>query len=129
MCTVSLGHLVGRGQQRFRDDEAEGFGSIDVDHEVELGRLLHREVGRFSTLENLRGIDGPDLPNGRDTIGGVTHQTSRGCEAPIRIDRRYLVARRQAYDLFGILQEEDVRAYDERAGAALDEGREGSIDV
>jgi hypothetical protein len=39
-----------------------------VDHEVELGRLLHREVGRFSALENLR-VEGPDLPNGRDTIG------------------------------------------------------------
>jgi hypothetical protein len=47
-----LNHLVSGRQQRFRDGEAEGFGSTDVDHEVELGRLLHLEVGRFSALDN-----------------------------------------------------------------------------
>src|SRR5215471_17953211 len=110
MCAVSLDNLVGGGQQRFRNGEAVGFGSTDVDHEVELGRLLHREVGRFSALENLRGIEGPNLPNGRDTIGGVTHQTSGSGEAPIRIYRRNLMARGQVCNLLGIPLEEDMRA-------------------
>src|SRR6516165_1521287 len=129
MLAASLNHLVGGSQQRFWDGEAEGLGRTQVYHEVELGRLLHREVGRFSALENLRGIEGPDLPNGRDTIGGVTHQTSGSGEAPIWIYRRNLMARGQVCNLLGIPLEEDMRAYDERAGAALVEGREGRIDV
>src|SRR6516225_8735630 len=94
-----LHQLVRRCQQRFRDGEAERLSRTQVDHEVELGRLLHREIGRVSAFENLRGIEGPDLPNGRHTIGSVTHQTSRGREAPIRIYRRNLMARGQGYNL------------------------------
>src|SRR5580692_10450847 len=44
---TSLDHLGGGGQQFFRDGEAEHLGSTQVDHEVELRRLLHPEVGRF----------------------------------------------------------------------------------
>src|SRR5271155_4529122 len=122
-------HLVSDGQQRLRAGEAERLGSTQVDHEVELGRLLHWEVGRFGAPENLRGIEGPDLPNGRDTIGGVTHQTSGNREASVRIDRRNPMACRQVYDFFAIPLEEDMRADDQRAGSALDKGREGRIDV
>ena len=35
-----LDHLIRPRQQRRRDREAEGLGGLEVDHEVELGRLL-----------------------------------------------------------------------------------------
>jgi hypothetical protein len=47
-----LDHLVGCGQQRFRDGEAERFGGFEIDQQLELDRLDDREVGRFLTFEN-----------------------------------------------------------------------------
>ena len=32
-----LDYLVGGGQQRFWDGEAEGFGGLEIDDELELG--------------------------------------------------------------------------------------------
>jgi hypothetical protein len=47
---TSLDHLIGRGKQRLRDGEAQRLGSTQIDHEIELARLLHREVSRFNAL-------------------------------------------------------------------------------
>jgi hypothetical protein len=38
----SFNHLVGAGQQRWWDSEAERLSSRQIDDEIELGRLLHR---------------------------------------------------------------------------------------
>ncbi len=48
-----LDHLVGAHQERFRYREAERLGRLEVDHELELGRLLDGQVGRSSALEDL----------------------------------------------------------------------------
>jgi hypothetical protein len=40
-----LDHLVGAAEQRRRNFQAEHLGSGQVDDEVELGRLLNRDVG------------------------------------------------------------------------------------
>jgi hypothetical protein len=37
-------HLVGAGEQRVRHGEAERFGGLEIDHQLELGRLLNGEV-------------------------------------------------------------------------------------
>jgi hypothetical protein len=39
---ASLDHLVGGGQQRFWDDEAECLSGLEIDQEFEFRRLDHR---------------------------------------------------------------------------------------
>jgi hypothetical protein len=57
-CEVSLlDNLVGGGQQRFRDGEADCFGGLEVDGEHELGRLHNRQVGGLCAVENFAGMD------------------------------------------------------------------------
>jgi hypothetical protein len=56
-------HVVGAGEQRGRHREAERLGGGQVDHEIELGRLLDRDIGRLGPAQNL-----VDIVGGADTM-------------------------------------------------------------
>jgi hypothetical protein len=40
-------HLVGNGEQVRRNGKAKCFGSLEVDDQFELGRLLNRQIRRL----------------------------------------------------------------------------------
>jgi hypothetical protein len=47
----SFGHLVRARLQCRRHGEAEGLGGLQIDVELDLRRLLHRQVGGFRAFE------------------------------------------------------------------------------
>jgi hypothetical protein len=57
---ASLDHFVGRGQQRRRDGEAEGFGGFQIDDQLETRRLFDRQIAGLCAFQDL--VDVADRP-------------------------------------------------------------------
>src|SRR5262249_46275547 len=55
--TQLFDHLVGAGENGGRDVEAERPGGLEIDHQLEFHRLLHRQVGGLLASKNSAGID------------------------------------------------------------------------
>jgi hypothetical protein len=55
---VSFDHLVGEREQSRRHLKAKRLGSLEVESELVLCRLLNREIGRFLAAKNAIDIGG-----------------------------------------------------------------------
>src|SRR5215204_5188995 len=88
---VSFDHLVGAGEERWRDREAEGFSGLEVDDELDFGGLHDRQLGRLLAFQNTPNIDA-DLPRELGEIAAVAHQAASGRERAKDKDRRQRVA-------------------------------------
>src|SRR5262245_27597523 len=53
-----LDHVVRAPEERRRKDETEHLGSLEIDHQLELGRLLDGQVAGLGALEDLVDIGG-----------------------------------------------------------------------
>ncbi len=54
---ASFDHLVGAGEQRRSNDEAERHRSLEIDYQLGPGDLLDRQVGGLLTRDNPAGVD------------------------------------------------------------------------
>ena len=50
-------HLVGKREQRRRNFEAERLGCLEIDHQLELGGAVDRQLGRLGAPEDTAGLD------------------------------------------------------------------------
>src|SRR5262249_23563614 len=93
----SFNHLVGAQQERLWNREAKRFGGREIDDEIELGRLLHRQVARLGPAQNLVDI----VAGAAKQVGNVWsvgNQTTRFDELPVAVHRRQSRAERQGVD-------------------------------
>jgi hypothetical protein len=56
-----LNHLVHLKQERRRNYEAKGLGGLEVDDQLELGRLFHEQVQRPGPFQDLLGEQGRNV--------------------------------------------------------------------
>ena len=50
-------HLVGAPRKGEWEGDAEGFGCLQIDQQLNFRDLLHRQIGRLVALEDASGID------------------------------------------------------------------------
>src|SRR5258705_941613 len=82
-----LDHLGGARQDRWRDGEAERLGGLEVDHQLERGRLHDWEVSGLGTFEDLPGVNADLTIDGREARPVADQAAGRG-EFTDFIDRR-----------------------------------------
>src|SRR5215831_16215332 len=63
----SLDHLIRSRQHVRRNRKADLLGGLQIDDELELRRLLHREISRLGAFQNLVHIRG----SAAEQVGGV----------------------------------------------------------
>src|SRR5205823_1798586 len=76
-----LDYLVGLRKQDRRHGKPERFRSYEVDDQLELGRSLDRQIGRFGPLEDLVGKAG-GAPKKVVQVRSVGHQAAGLDELP-----------------------------------------------
>src|SRR5213078_1651488 len=93
-----LDNLVGAYQQRMRHSEAERFGGLQVDDQLEGRRPLDRHLGGLLALEDLCRVSA-DQTKGRSETCSIADQAAGSSEFTPRIDRRNGMARCQRHEL------------------------------
>ena len=63
-----LDHLVGCGEQRLRNGQAERFCALKIDNQFILGRRLHRKIAWLFALKDAIDVSRCS-PKGLDPIG------------------------------------------------------------
>src|SRR5262249_30590830 len=77
--------FVGTAKQRWRHGEAECFGSLEVDDQLETGRRLDRKIGRLLAFED--AIDIPSRASVRvEIVRPVRHQAAISGFVTVSVD-------------------------------------------
>ena len=121
--------LLIRITQQFRwDFETECLCGFDIDDQLELGRLIDRQVCRLLALENARSLDAGAAIAIREAIS-IAHEAACTGHLPIDVNGRNRMACRERRDLFAPARQEGITSDDQRPDVILNNAREGGVDV
>ena len=83
-------HLVRLEEEGWRHGQTQGLRGFKVEHQLEPGGLLHGQVSRLGTFEDLVYKDRDTLltPTGVRLFWSVGHEPSRLGEASVIVNRR-----------------------------------------
>ena len=81
-----LNHLVGALLKAQRHIQAQRFGSLEIDHQLELDRGLDRKLARLGALEHAIGI-GRRAPKNIGRVTSVGQQAAEFSEDTEMIER------------------------------------------
>src|SRR5439155_1185218 len=127
--TVAVGssscdHLVGAAREGQRHGNAERLGGLEVEDQLDLRGLLHRQVSGLLAPENAPGVE-----TGQ-TVRLLAHQTAGGGELAQKIDCWDAVAEGECAELRGVAAEQRIGAADhERGYSQLRRRCEGCFEV
>src|ERR1051325_11452546 len=102
---------------------AERLSRLEIDAELEFGRLDDGQVSGLLALENPSDIN-TGLTIGIRLACSIAHQTAGNGEIPQGIARRQRMTSRQRYELFAIGEHEWACTGEQSTGPALDGCRE-----
>src|SRR6185369_1317999 len=94
-------HLVGASEERRRHGEAKCLGRFEIDHQLVLGWLLHRQVGWLLSLEDTSDIRGAAPPQ-VGVVNSIGNQASARHKEAVGIHGRQFRTRSQTYDQFTV---------------------------
>src|SRR5439155_17477767 len=112
-----LDDLVRPEQERLRHRESERLGGLEVDDQLELGRLLDGQIPGLRTLENLVHVGGGAAVQVRK-VRAIGHETPGIHSLPPRVHCRQPVLCRQVYEASALIEEHDARQDSQSACAS-----------
>src|SRR5207253_7382273 len=114
----SLDHLIRPVQHRLRNCQAKLLRSFQIDHQLELGGLLYRQISELSALQNLVHIrSGASVQV--NNAHAVAHKSSVFHILRLSVHRRQPVFYREVCNLFSLRNEDWGSKHEDCVSASL----------
>src|SRR5262249_13475427 len=107
-------HLVGLREKRWGDGYAESLGCPEVDHQLEFGRCLHRQVAGLFALKDSVNVPCRESIQ-LNTIRPIGEQATGGGKEPLVVDCRQLVPCRERDDQITMQNCQTASGHDQAA--------------
>src|SRR6516164_6385774 len=123
----SFDDLVGEREHGRRDFEAKRLGGLKVQHQLELGWLLHGKIAGLLAPENAGHVDA-GLAKRIRQAWTIADQAAAGSELAVPVDRGKRVVSRQGSNLVMDALEERIIHCDQGVHARVRETSESGLD-